>query len=283
MYNYILISQFGSDKFYLNMLDSVFNAELADLKVLVIFVNQTVNLYESTKSKNVDVIYINLNRQCSLSCSRNIAINYMFDNNILSNYVMLPDDDCWFSPDFFFRIASLPVNNYAFRVVDPFKKRNHLNFPIKNKKLSKFDYGVIMSINQVYVFEQFMQEGLFDTKLGIGALYSGSEDSDFFCRMSKYNNFYFRPELEIYHLMHLSKFAEMDFKILLKLINGYADGLYYFAWKNRLFYTIFRATFLTPLKIPYYFFKNNPKMAGIYFFNSFHNILLFFRCFKNTL
>ncbi|KAB0665283.1 hypothetical protein F6V25_09340 [Oryzomonas japonica] len=282
MYNYILISQFGIDTHFKKLQDSVINAKLNNIKVLLIFVNQTSDLYKNTSFDNADVVYINVNKQCSLSCARNIAIQYITDNRISADYVMIPDDDCWFNPAFFEGISSLPKNNYAFRVVDPYKKSNHLNFPVHPKKLSKYDYGVIMSINQIFVFDQFMQEGLFDTKLGVGALYPGSEDSDFFCRMCKYDNFYFVPEFEIYHLMHLSKFAEIDFIKLLKLINGYADGLYYFAYKNRLFHIILRATFATPLKVPYYYFKHNHKMAKIYLYNTFHNFSLFVRCLKRS-
>lgn len=282
MYNFILISQFGTDEYFNKMQDSVIDAKLPSIKILLLFVNQTSVSYENTSSNNVDIIFININMQCSLSCARNMAIQYIADNKISADYVMIPDDDCWFNPDFFWGVSLLPKNNYAFRVVDPYKKRNHLNFPANKKKLSKRDYGMIMSINQVFVFEQFMQEGSFDMKLGVGALYSGSEDSDFFCRMCKYDNFYFVPEFEIYHLMHLSKFAEIDFSRLLKLINGYADGLYYFAYKNRLFQIILRATFVTPLKVPYYYFKHNHKMAKVYLYNSFHNLSLFIRCFNKN-
>lgn len=278
MYNFVLISQFGCDLFKNKLIDSVCNARLNNIKILLLFVNQMTENYTNESHPGVDIVYLNINHKCSLSDSRNYAIAYLHKNNVSALYAMIPDDDCWFNPDFFMKIVELPVHNYICRVVDPYKNKDHLKFPKFEKKLGKYNYGVVMSINQIFVYESFIKEGFFDTNLGIGAKYQGSEDSDFFCRMCKYDSFVFLPELEIYHLLHLSKFAKIDFPKLLQLINGYAEGLFYFAYKNKLRYTIFRTAFATPLKVPYYFIKGNRKMSLVYFWNSFYNFSLFFRC-----
>jgi hypothetical protein len=274
-YDFILISQFSTLDNYQHLLESLNKADLENISVLLLFINQSSKEIRIDQYLNHEVIIIDIKKMVSLSKSRNLAIEYLLENNFSSKYVMIPDDDCWFSETFFRNVLDMPFQNYGINVIDPYQNKSHLKFPIKEKRLMKKDFGIIMSINQIFLYDSFIGTGFFDENLGIGSIYGGSEDSDFFCRVCDYYNFVFTPKLEIYHLLHLSKFQNVQFWRLLKMINGYAKGLFYMAKKNNLHYTVFRTAFITPLKIPYYILKRNIKMSLIYFFNSFHNFFFF--------
>lgn len=181
---FILIgtSQGGRNELVARLLESVANATYRNIEV--IFVDQTGGseldrLFDAYKAR-IKYLLLKSNK-CSLSAARNLALSYA-NGDILG----FCDDDAFYPRDFFemmnsqiklgaFEIVSVPV-------IDPSSGAPYggRSFPLDSVSLHYGDVfrhslsvGTFVSCSNYFPYR-------FNEKLGAGAQYGGSEETDFF-------------------------------------------------------------------------------------------------------
>ena len=124
------------------------------------------------------------------------------------NWVLFPDDDCWFPPTFFsetlFKLGGIPDGTALFvRAYDPRLRADLIRYPkqdvvIRARNREKAFLG--LQIGQIYAARTIRDIG-FDESIGPGeARWPGGEETDLALRfLDSGNTIVFTPELIVFH------------------------------------------------------------------------------------
>ena len=180
----IFITTFISKENINNLIDSVCEANIG-LKILFVVVCQNGFFLEKKDRNGVEVKQLNIPSKLSLSAARNVAIKYIVERQLKSDFIMFPDDDSTFDRNFFLNYPRLAKGeNY---IVDIYVTgTNHLfrKLNIRPHSLTKSNkWFVACSVNMLISFESFIKVGYFDETLGVGTHYGAGEDNDYYIRI----------------------------------------------------------------------------------------------------
>jgi GT2 family glycosyltransferase len=122
-----------------------------------------------------------------LSAARNIALRRAAASGRLAraDAVAFPDDDCWYPPRLFARVAehlnSWDVVMGSYSAHPP--ERDPVRFPPGSRELDwRTAYERAASVTQFYRAAAVVDVGLFDERFGLGASYRSAEDADYLVR-----------------------------------------------------------------------------------------------------
>ncbi len=151
----------------------------------------------------------------SLSKARNILIKNVFENENLNDfdYIGFPDDDCWYTDDFWKVFSEVSTSNSVDLFYTKFGSE-----PVKFER-SLNSHSTLCLINNassntaIYHINIFKQLKFFDESLGVGTKNNGGEDTDFAVRallISK--NCYYHDDVIVGHRDPLPEFRYRYFK-----------------------------------------------------------------------
>lgn len=286
MYDLILITTCINQKNINNLIYSIQNSNI-NLNAFLIIVNQDqseIKKFESffTKciilnKKPIDKVFFNTSE------ARNIAIQYILNNNLISKYVCFPDDDTTFDNNFFLELSNYVndniIKNFIFDVYCT--DTNHLFHSIKyaeGKLISRSDFKFVGSVNILVNYDTFLNTGYFDTRFGVNALYGAGEDGDYFLRSLKYQNFHYTKKLYNYHPSKNDKYYHLTYKETSERLKSYGKGVTVLLIKHKMYLHAFILIFKALGGSIYYLFKKMPNTSLAYlnaFFVRLHTFLLF--------
>lgn len=190
-----------------NIFIALRNQSFKDFKVIIVHQGPTKFDFKLVEGLNYKYIHIDT---FGLSAARNIGIK-LSDSDLLS----ILDDDAWVAESYIKKLVDKFAANTSSclcgLVIDP-KTNNPLARSIKKVqafKMSAHNYNYFMS-SAVTVKTNIAKNILFDELLGVGSIYGGSEEMDFFLRMIKNNNVIFDPDLIVYHPSDRDKMKKMS-------------------------------------------------------------------------
>lgn len=194
-----------------------------------------VSEYESEFN---DIIVINTDNLCGLSLARNICIKYISENKIEAKYVMFPDDDCFFDSDFFENFRMVTADNLPYIIASyGTGSKTHI-IKTNNKdgdRLSINSSNIVASINLLVPYSLFVQVGLFDENLGVGAKYGAGEDADYYFRCFEHIDFFiYTNKLFNFHPFATNKNKELTFLQLKSKYIKYGNGAVYLYYKHQM-------------------------------------------------
>jgi hypothetical protein len=236
-YNIVFISTFIDRKNIDNLISTV-TENNQTLSILFIIINQTKIELIIPSSTIIAFHQINTER-ISLSKARNIGINYILQNNIQFEHIMFPDDDTTFSDVFFNRYSDYINSNenylidvYCFGTDSLFKPLKYL----EGEFLNRYNFEAAMSVNMIINYKTFKQVGIFDERLGVGAIYGAGEDGDYYIRCCYYaSRFIYTKQLFNYHPASNVLFRKLAMKQLINRYNNYGRGVVYMLCKHHLY------------------------------------------------
>jgi len=163
---------------------------------------------ELIKSYVEDNFILLQTEKCSLSKARNQGLKYLYDNydNHEDEFILFPDDDCWYEDNFLNNVSKLDWNNvgfYTLRVFDPYQskvfgkrpKDVEVNLNYLNSFRLPISVGLVIKFN---IFKKNIE--YFNESLGVGTSIGSGEETEAVLKLlhnnckGKYNGF-----IDVYH------------------------------------------------------------------------------------
>lgn len=206
-----------------------------DLLIVIVVQNGLCVDFAKYCTSCTNIIAIGEEQGVSLSLARNIALNYIFINKIRYKYLMFPDDDSSYDELFFERWRLSGHGNRLINVKYS-NSNGYFNCLVlpNNTKLTEFQYKMSSSVNMILNQETIEAIGLFDERLGVGALYGAGEDNDYFIRASKISPFSICTTIYNMHPSPEYKYNIMNLSQIVKRFNNYGRGVVFMLCKNEL-------------------------------------------------
>tara|TARA_B100000787_G_C16157467_1_gene279679 strand:- start:104 stop:976 length:873 start_codon:yes stop_codon:yes gene_type:complete len=281
-YDLVVISQFTNLECIYDLIDSLKIKK--KISIYFVLLNQTgKSIHFEIGDCEIHTHEILLKKVVSSSRVRNIGIEYVNDQEINYEYILFPDDDCFFDVSLFqnyFTYLKGQNKNFLLRVTDPINKDLYYKFPANRAEVKQTEYHFVMTSNLVVCYESMKEIVGFDEKLGIGAKYCSTEDYEFFLRVSQHKCFYFLDDIKIFHPLGYNKKINMSFKKTMKRIFNYSIGYIYVLTKYKMYLLITESILKAFFGSFYYLIvKMNAKLFIIHFMVFFYRIWLFFKFF----
>lgn len=206
------------------------------INVAVISVCQNNVQISNEGTSYTDIHTVNLDSKISLSKARNIALNYIKENDISFDYIMFPDDDSSFDAHFFSRFkkyakSCMLIDVYGTGTCTLYKKHNL----IEGQILTISDHPNAMSVNMIIGSKIQKMVGPFDENLGVGTYYGAGEDNDYYIRCIKAGaTFYYTNRLWTFHPLNTTKHHAMPLSKLISRYQSYGRGAIYMFLKHQM-------------------------------------------------
>ena len=270
MLDLIFITTFINKKAITGLLDSLlFNRNIRLGVVLVAQNNLEIDTspYESDYTR---LWTVTISGQLNSSKARNIGIEYIQKHQIKSKFVLFPDDDSSFDSRFFesFNQVADPDYCYLTDVYETGTKNYFQHIRVNpNRKIDRSYWNHVGAVNMLISYSVFLQVGMFDEDMGVGAKYGGGEDGDYFLRSLEAGAGYrYDARLYSYHPSGKNKYQNMSYKQILKRFKNYGIGVEYLLVKHKMYkaaiYICFKGLAATFLNL----FTFQFKFASIYFY-----------------
>lgn len=265
----LMISTFIDSRMIKILLDSlIINKSVKLHLVLLAQRGLDIDISKYTSELN-DISIVKSENGYGLSQARNICMDYIMKHNIVADYVMFPDDDCFFSSDFFsnFREETKDKLPYIIASYGTNTKTHIIKTNCNDgDKLYRKSYNIVASINLLVPYFLFEQVGKFDEILGVGAKYGAGEDADYYFRCFKYIDYFiYTDKLFNYHPLSVDKNKEMTLSQLMSRYIKYGNGVIYLFYKHKMikdaFYLCFKALCGCLISL----FKLDFRMSYVYF------------------
>ncbi len=237
-YDLIMISTCINHDHIYNLLESIKNNVL--IKNLVILINQN-NTEINFKNDDYNVIeVININSKVNSSIARNIGIEYIINNKIVSSFVCYPDDDSSFDKNYFIKLKDLILKDqitcyitdlYCSDKEGLFREVNLPNYT----KLTKSNFNIVGAVNILVSFNVFQEIGFYDERFGVNALYGAGEDGDYYLRGLQYSEFLYTKDIFSFHPSGHDKLKELSYKNKRKKLNNYGKGVMALLNKHKMY------------------------------------------------
>lgn len=168
---------------------------------------------QSNKLKNIiDVLKKNITfkirfhkTELGISKSRNEGIKYS-----KGNYLLFLDDDVTLPANFFSKLNKLlydkKINILCFRAINMPEKKNLLNYPSTNKKLTKVEH-IFYNISSISFVIKKYKKMFFNEKIGLGSksiFWSGEETNLILYYFFKGEKIFFNKDLYLYHWLDIN-------------------------------------------------------------------------------
>ena len=275
-YNLIFIST-HQDNFHIYKLINSIRPNIKNIKTLLLIVSQECEIDNNSNNELLDIISVE-SLKISLSKARNIALDYLLQNRISSEYIMFPDDDTSFDQIFFENFSTILNSNKNY--ITPIYKEGtkDLYFGRKtkdNKIITPRDHQLIGSPNQIILYDYLKSDIQFDEKLGVGAQYGSSEDFDLYLKLyQKGNQFFFTNKLYNYHPAKVAAYKNVNLNHIVKRFENYSSGFAYIIFKYKLFKLIPEYLFRTFVAFIFFGLKLDFKLSRAYLTQFFIRIKL---------
>lgn len=281
VYNLVFITTFIDRNNIYNLIDSVVDNN-NNISIFFILINQTNSNLVLLNSSHVNFNQINVER-VSLSEARNIGVKYLLDNNIRFSHIMFPDDDTTFSNTFFIRYKWYVKENqnylidvYCFGSNKLFKQNNYNN----GDKLFRNNYEVAMSVNMIINYNTFVLIGLFDERMGIGAIYGAGEDGDYYIRAcnTSLHGFIFVKNIYNFHPSSTNKFQKLGLSHTINKYVNYGNGAIFMLCKHKMYMMAIKTCFRAIGGAIFSLYKFDFKLFVAFGIAFFSRLLMFSKC-----
>lgn len=236
-FDLIMITTHQDDLNIYKLINSI-DSNIENLKVMLVVVSQKCKIAFISNNPLLSIVFFETDKM-GLSKARNIALNYLLQNTISSEYIMFPDDDSSFDVNFFLNFPGLLNTNKCYITPIYNSGTKDLYFskaPRDGKLILPSDHQLIGSPNQIILYDKLKENISFNEKLGVGALFGSSEDIDLFIKLFKQGEqFLFINNIYTYHPKKVAAYKKATFKNILKRFKSYSSGFAYIIFKYRLF------------------------------------------------
>lgn len=283
--NLIMVTTHQDDLNVYKLLKSL-NDNLKDITTLIVVVSQESPLNFVATNPSLSLTVINETKM-GLSKARNIALKFLLEHNITSDYIMFPDDDSTFDGNFFadFRNILGTDNNYLGPIYNEGSQKLYLGKETEEGKLLSIkDYKLVGSPNQIICYDKVKHHIFFDEELGVGAKYGSSEDFDLYIKMNLLGcPYYFTNKLYSFHPAKTAVYKKNKLKIILKRFKNYSSGFAFVVFRYNLFYLVPNYLFRTLIASVVYFLKLNFILSLAYLIQFYLRVqlLVYFTLIKN--
>jgi hypothetical protein len=278
-----MVATHQSDLTIYNLLNSI-DDNIINIELLLIVVSQDCSISYIPENELFSIIYLN-EKKMGLSKARNIALDYLKNKNISSDYIMFPDDDSSFDKFFFINYTQVVdlENNFVTPIYNVNSKDLYIGKKGINKKQIKInDFKLIGSPNQIVLFEKYKENIYFDEELGVGSKYGSSEDLDFFIRLNKKGaNFVYSDNIYSYHPKKTDFYQNKKLKDVILRFKNYSNGFALIIFRYKLYGFIFPFLTRSFAGFLFFLFKFNFKLSLAYLLQFFFRIQILFH-FKNN-
>ena len=170
----------------------------------LLFLNQKSNVKLEKMHFNSNLILHELKSSevLPLSVARNILLRELHQLNPRSDdLVGFPDDDCWYSPDFFERIISGKMHSVIIcNVFDPilnlpYGRRPKVNLP-EISQFQALNFGISVGI---YFSYGSLNHLFFDENFGLGAKYPAGEETIFLSNLIAGQRVQYLGGISVFH------------------------------------------------------------------------------------
>jgi len=274
-YSLIMITTHQNDVAISDLLKSV-DENSKDLSILIVIVSQGIKVNFSIKNSLLNLIFID-EAKISLSKARNIALNYVSQNNLSADYIMFPDDDSSFDAVFFENFKSIQSlgSNYITPIYNTGTKDVYLGKKPNDTVVSIRDYNMVGSPNQIIQYSKFKDFIYFDEELGVGAKYGSSEDLDLFIRLNLAGaKFIYTDRIYTYHPKKTDVYKHKSLKEIVSRFRNYSSGFALLIFRYRLYSFIPTYIFRTFAAFLVFAVKLNFKLSLAYLIQFFVRIQL---------
>ncbi len=281
--NLIMVTTHQDNLNIFKLIDSI-DSNIVNIKVLLLVVSQECKIVYKSKSPLLTIVFID-ELKMGLSKARNIALNYLSQNTISSEYVMFPDDDSSFDQDFFVNFSIILNTNKCYITPIYNEGTKDLYFGKKtkdNKLILPEDHQLIGSPNQIILYDYFRENIHFNEELGLGAMYGSCEDFDLFLNIYlKGNSFFFINSIYNYHPKKTAAYNKMKIFDIVKRFNNYSTGFAYVLFKYKIFALIPEYLIRTFGAFVVFGFRLKFKLSLAYLIQFFLRIRLLFKFWFN--
>ncbi|QOG03790.1 hypothetical protein [Flavobacterium sp. MDT1-60] len=283
-FNLVMIATHQNELNIFKLIDSV-NRNVKNIKVLLLVVSQECEIsYQPTRDSSLSIVFIN-EVKMGLSKARNIALRYLSDKNISSEYIMFPDDDSSFDDFFFLNFFQILKTDKCYITPIFNEGSQDLYFGKRTpdgKILTPLDHQLIGSPNQIILYDKLKSKIIFDEKLGVGAIYGSSEDIDLFIKLfNTGEQFVFINNIYTYHPKKIAAYKNTKFAKIIKRFESYSNGFAYIIFKYRLYGFIPEYLIRTFGAFIVFTFKLQFKLAFAYLLQFFIRIKILITYFFN--
>lgn len=211
----------------------------------------------------------------SLSSARNIALRNIQEEQVGYNYLMFPDDDSTYDSHFFERWNDAEEGNKLIHVrfADKDGYFNFLKLP-EGSRIASSQYPMASSVNMIIDKPTVDRVGLFDERLGVGAVYGAGEDSDYFIRSNNIAPFRICTGLYNMHPSPQHKYSCLSLNQTVKRFNRYGRGMIFTLCKNHMKWGAFKLCVRALGGIAVSISRFRFKLAIAYFLSFFSRTIL---------
>jgi len=246
-------------------------------KHLLIIINQGTELILNFSNPYLTIKTIQ-ETKISLSKARNIALKYLLENSISSEYIMFPDDDSSFDSVFFENFQAIlgSKKNYITPIFATGSKELYFGEKTEeNTIITAKDHQLIGSPNQIICYNRLKNTLSFNEDLGVGAKYGSCEDFDLFIRLNILGEkFVFTNQLYNYHPRKVAAYKDVQLQTIVKRFKNYSSGFAFVIFKYKLFNLIPEYLIRTIGACVIFALKFQLKLSMAYFLQFFIRIRL---------
>lgn len=225
----------GAKRALIQQLINSISGNTYGLQVYLIVVNQGERFTFKSNDALLKLKTISTERQMSLSAARNLALRFLFSQQVNAQHIMFPDDDSTYSADFFKGYHKLEENQaYLAKICNAQDGRDYRPYPKANRCGKESLLPWVASVSLLLPYPLVKQVGCFDEKLGVGAKWGSSEDLDYYLRCCQAQEFCFVPQLYTYHPSRFGKYDAMPAQAIRKRFKAYTDGFLAVHFRYRL-------------------------------------------------
>jgi hypothetical protein len=197
-------------------------------QITVIFINQSTEEETFLLKKyeaNFHLIEIKSGCHIPLSTARNLALNYLYNNPIISDdtLVLFTDDDAWFPENTINYLLNCEIKAFTLKVLDPVLNKSFIKYQKKRNGIVKEKEIItdIVSFSIIVPFKYFKNDYLkFNEKLGLGTNISQGEETFFCYQLYKLGYHFSRLDYYVYH-PYKKTFNEHNFYSLAYFLSSF--------------------------------------------------------------
>ena len=158
-FDLIMITTHQNDLNIYKLINSI-DSNIENLKVMLVVVSQKCKVALISKNPLLSIVFFETDKM-GLSKARNIALNYLLQNNISSEYIMFPDDDSSFDVNFFLNFPRLLNTDKCYITPIYNTGTKDLYFdraPRDDKQILPSDHQLIGSPNQIILYDKLKKK-----------------------------------------------------------------------------------------------------------------------------
>lgn len=200
-----------------NFLKSLKNQTYKNFELIIVDQNDKISIDNIVTKYNqfFPIKHIKI-KEKGLSLARNVGLRYIKD--IDQKIVAFPDDDCEYPPQLLENVKEAFEEKKGFKIITGIAIDKEKKIPSsgkwKNSSCEISSKNIFQTAISFTIFINFFDKKIlfFDERLGIGAPFGSTEETDYIYRLLKrgYKGFYYPEKIVVYHPLKGLNFSKIQ-------------------------------------------------------------------------